>query len=53
MSLNLINSNEKYDLIWIDGAHGYPTVTIDIINSLKLINNDGLIICDDVYIKEP
>ena len=23
-SINMINFKEKYDLIWIDGAHGYP-----------------------------
>jgi predicted O-methyltransferase YrrM len=52
-SLNLISAKEKYDLIWVDGSHGYPTACIDIINSLKLINNNGLILCDDVYVEEP
>ena len=51
-SINLINSNEKFDLIWIDGAHGYPVVCIDIINSLKLINDGGVIICDDIIINK-
>ncbi len=50
-SINLINDDQKkYDLIWIDGFHGNPTVTIDIINSIKLIKDDGFIICDDVYL---
>lgn len=49
-SLNLINHKKKYDLIWIDGAHGYPLVCIDIINSINLINNNGLILCDDIYV---
>ena len=48
-SLNLLNHIKKYDLIWIDGAHGYPMVCIDIVNSLHLISDQGLIICDDVY----
>lgn len=52
-SLSLINTNERYDLIWVDGSHGYPTACIDIINSLNLINNNGLILCDDVYIDKP
>jgi predicted O-methyltransferase YrrM len=52
-SINLINTNQKYDLIWIDGAHGYPTVCVDIINSLRLINDGGIILCDDVYIDQP
>ena len=42
-SLKLINHKKKYDVIWIDGAHGYPIVCIDIINSLNLINDKGLI----------
>ena len=50
-SLQLIKFEKKYDLIWIDGAHGYPYSTIDIINSLKLINDEGIILCDDVYTK--
>ncbi len=48
-SLNLINYKEKFDLIWIDGAHGYPIVCIDIINSLNLIKDGGMILCDDVF----
>ena len=27
-SLNLINYKEKFDLIWIDGAHGYPVLIL-------------------------
>ena len=51
-SINLYNSNKKYDLIWIDGAHGYPVVCIDIINSLRLINDGGIIMCDDIYVNK-
>ena len=49
-SLKLLNYKKKYDLIWIDGAHGYPVVCIDIINSLNLIKEKGLILCDDVHL---
>ena len=49
-SLKLLNYTKKYDLIWIDGAHGYPTVCIDIINSLHILNKNGLILCDDVHL---
>ena len=52
-SVNLINEKKKYDLIWIDGAHGYPVVTMDIINSFNLLNNNGIILCDDVWIDAP
>ena len=51
-SIKLCNLSEKFDLIWIDGAHGYPMVCIDIINSLKLIDQGGLIMCDDIYKKK-
>tara|TARA_B100001175_G_scaffold245850_1_gene212479 strand:+ start:273 stop:1103 length:831 start_codon:yes stop_codon:yes gene_type:complete len=48
-SLNLLNHKKKYDMIWVDGAHGYPTACIDIINSINLINDNGLILCDDIF----
>ena len=48
-SINLINFKNKYDLIWIDGAHGYPVVCADIINSLHLISPNGVILCDDIF----
>lgn len=50
-SLKLLNHKKKYDLIWIDGAHGYPMVCIDIINALHLINDKGIIMCDDIHLK--
>jgi predicted O-methyltransferase YrrM len=48
-SLNLFNSNDKYDLIWIDGAHGFPFIAVDLSNALRMVNSDGFILCDDVY----
>ena len=50
-SLKLLNYKKKYDLIWIDGAHGYPVACIDIINSLHILKENGLILCDDVHLK--
>jgi len=47
-SITLTNSEEKFDLIWIDGAHGYPVVSMDIINSYRLCNNNGYVLVDDV-----
>lgn len=52
-SLELCNSDKSYDLIWVDGAHGYPYVTIDISNSIRLINNNGILICDDIWKTKP
>jgi len=48
-SLALTFVNKKYDLIWVDGAHGYPVATCDIVNSLRLISAKGFLVCDDVY----
>jgi predicted O-methyltransferase YrrM len=48
-SIHLINNKKKYDLIWVDGAHGYPIVCADIINCYHLINNKGAVICDDIF----
>ena len=50
-SLKLLNYKKKYDLIWIDGSHGYPVACIDIINSLHILKENGLILCDDVLLK--
>jgi predicted O-methyltransferase YrrM len=41
-------ARENYDLIWVDGDHGYPTVAIDIVNAFRLLNAGGLVMCDDV-----
>ena len=41
-------SNDVYfDLIYIDGNHLYDFVKNDLINSIKFINQNGLIVCDD------
>jgi predicted O-methyltransferase YrrM len=50
-SLELLNVEKKYDLIWIDGAHGYPIASIDIANAVRMLSNTGIAICDDVYLK--
>ena len=53
IKLNSLNikkyfNEKKFDLIWVDGDHLNPQVTIDIINSLDLLNNDGIMCTDDV-----
>ena len=55
IKLNSLNikryfKEKKFDLIWIDGDHLNPQVTIDIINSLDLLDNDGVICTDDVIV---
>ena len=61
-NINFINLNstnikkyfygKKFDLIWIDGDHLNPQVTIDIIYSFDLLNEDGVICIDDIF-KDP
>jgi predicted O-methyltransferase YrrM len=52
-SVKLLLEKKKYDLIWIDGAHGYPFATIDILNSIRLLSSKGMILCDDVWLSKP
>ena len=48
-SLNLsLKTNKKYDLIWVDGSHENPYVSIDLANALRLTNKNGVIMCDDI-----
>lgn len=49
-SLEFIHHEAKYDLIWIDGDHSYPTVAIDISNAVRLLTKNGIALCDDVYL---
>ena len=49
-SLELIHHESKYDLIWIDGDHSYPTAAIDISNAVRLLTKNGIALCDDVYL---
>ena len=48
----LVNSPaDDFDLVWIDGAHGYPVVAFDIINSFRIVKHGGLVLVDDVWIE--
>ena len=42
---------EKFDLIWVDGAHGYPVLPIDLHNACRLINDGGYVAVDDVFLE--
>ena len=45
---NFFNKNQNmFDLIYIDGNHLFDFVKKDIINSLKFIKQDGIIVLDD------
>ena len=52
LKLSLSNSKIKaQDLIWVDGAHGYPIVTSDITNSIKFMHKKSILMCDDIWEK--
>lgn len=44
---NLILTNKKYDIIFIDGNHTAPYVLSDAVMSWKLLNVNGVMIFDD------
>jgi predicted O-methyltransferase YrrM len=48
-SVTLLLEDEEFDLIWLDGAHGFPIVALDIANSFRMISSNGLVVCDDVH----
>jgi predicted O-methyltransferase YrrM len=48
-SLNLSEWEDRFDLIWIDGDHGYPLVAMDIINSFRLANTNAFVLIDDIW----
>ena len=46
--LDKFYQKKSFDLIWVDGDHKNPQVTFDIISSLKLLNDNGNLLVDDV-----
>ncbi len=49
LHLTFSKNLKNQDLIWVDGAHGYPIVTSDITNCIRLLNKGGVLMCDDVW----
>lgn len=43
------NNDITFDLIFIDGGHTYDVAFSDIMNSLKISNNETILILDDIY----
>ena len=42
------HNKEKFDFVFIDGLHHADQVETDILNSLKVLNDNGIIICHDM-----
>jgi predicted O-methyltransferase YrrM len=49
-SFDLLNNFDQnsFDLIWLDGDHFNPQVTMDVISAYYLIKKGGLLFCDDI-----
>mgnify|MGYP001170933538 CR=1 FL=1 len=45
------NTLPEQDLIWVDGAHGYPIVSCDITNAISLMHKKSILMCDDIWEK--
>ena len=48
----LVNNKKKYDLIFVDGGHGYLDVIFDLFYSFQYLNINGLLLIDDYDWKE-
>ncbi len=48
----LVNNKKKYDLIFVDGAHGYLDVIVDLFYSFQCLHINGLLLIDDYDWKE-
>ncbi len=44
----LDNPNKRFDVIFIDGGHGYNVAKVDIVNSSGLAHSDTIVIVDDI-----
>ena len=44
-----LNYKEKFDVIYVDGSHEADQVYKDITNSWKILNINGILICDDYF----
>ena len=48
-TLKIYNSNEKFDVIHIDGGHGYEPAKSDLYECKKFAYNETILIFDDAY----
>lgn len=46
-----LNNTEKFDIVFVDADHAYPQSEIDILHSLEILNDNGVILCHDTFPK--
>ena len=53
-SINILDkfSENFFDIVFVDGDHKDPVVSLDIFNSFKILKSEGLLIVDDLYSSE-
>ena len=53
-SINILDkfSENFFDIVFVDGDHKNPVVSLDIFNSFKILKSEGLLIVDDLYSSE-
>tara|TARA_B100001123_G_C15065385_1_gene929353 strand:+ start:48 stop:851 length:804 start_codon:yes stop_codon:yes gene_type:complete len=51
-SFNLLEKFEKnyFDIIWLDGDHLNPQVTMDVISAFYLLKKNGILMQDDIFL---
>ncbi|MEY3467521.1 MAG: class I SAM-dependent methyltransferase [Ilumatobacteraceae bacterium] len=54
-SLSLTNDlgSVDFDVVWVDGDHDFPVVSIDLANAVRLLRSGGHLMCDDVVTAKP
>jgi predicted O-methyltransferase YrrM len=50
--MDQLKKNEKFDLIWVDGGHLYPDIAWDLCNAYYLLNEGGILLCDDIIMSD-
>ncbi len=53
-SINILDkfSENFFDIVFVDGDHRDPVVSLDIFNSFKILKKEGLLVVDDLYQSE-
>jgi len=53
-SFDLLNKFDKemFDIIWVDGDHTNPQVSMDVISACYLLKKNGILLTDDILLKQ-
>ena len=53
-SFDLLNQFDKemFDVIWLDGDHTNPQVSMDVISAYYLLKKNGILLTDDILLKQ-